>query len=171
MVLRMQQFMSFRDEMRERGLEPSSRLVTVQTIESDKKRLGLDVERANEKVIWVRTVRLANGAPALLFDHYFPAHRCGFLLSERLDAADLSLRQLLEAHGIVPSTSSGELRAVRLDRVEAELLESREGEPVMEITTRTAGSDGKTFEYARSVIRSDRYALLVQSDWTTHVGS
>jgi GntR family transcriptional regulator len=170
MVLRMQQFVSFRDEMRERGLEPSSRLVAVQAIPNDRERLGLDVEHPGERVIWVRTVRLANDAPALLFDHYFPARRCGFLMREPLDAPDLSLRQLLEAHGIVPFASSGEVRAARLDCDEAELLECEKAEPVIEITTRTADPNGRTFEFARSLIRSDRYALLLQSDWTTTSG-
>lgn len=166
LVLRMEQFLSFRDEMRERGLEPSARLVSIQEIGRGRRVYDLDFDHPREKVIWVRTLRLANSRPAILFDHYFPAGRCGFLLSERLDVPDLSLHELLESHGLAASGSSGEVRAAKIDPVEAELLELLPGEAVIEVATRTADRVGRTFEYARSLVRTDRYALLLQSDWS-----
>ncbi len=164
MILRMQQFMSFHDEMIERGLEPSSRLVWVKSV-SRRRDLELDFDKATEKAIWIRTLRLANGRAAVLFDHFFPASRCGFLLHEPLDLPDLSLRRVLASHGIMPASSSGEIRAAKVDAQEAELLEMSLDSAVVEIITRTADQDGRSFEHARSLVRPDRYALLLQSDW------
>ena len=72
MVLGMQQYLSFRDEMRERGLEPSSRLVSIQEIDRGRHIFDLDFEDAREKVIWVRTLRLGQLAPGAPVRPLFP---------------------------------------------------------------------------------------------------
>lgn len=109
-----------------------------------------------------------NGRAALLFGHYFPAVRCDFLQHEQLDLPDLSLRRVLSSYGIVPASSSGEIRAAKVNAREAQLLELPLDSAIVEIVTGTADSDGRMFGHARSLIRPDRYALLLQSDWALH---
>ena len=87
------------------------------------------------------------------------------MFDERIDVPDLSLHQLLESYGLRAAASTGEIRATKLDPEEAKLLELLPGEPVVEVTTRTADRDGRSFEYARSLIRPGSYALLLQSEW------
>jgi GntR family transcriptional regulator len=165
MILRMQHFMSLSEEMRERGVEPSSRLLGLEVLGKDDSDVGLDLDEGGDAVISVRTLRMADGSPVVLFEHRFPKSLCGFLLDEELDTSHLSIHEIMTRHGIVPSNATGEVTATVAGAAEAQLLELEPGAALIEMTTRVSDAGGRVVEWSRALVRTDRYALVLESDW------
>lgn len=168
MMLRMERFLSFSDDMRERNLEPSSRLVNVELADASALPEAVSREFDSLRLIHVATLRLADGRPVVVFDHYFPADRFHFLMSERLDAPDLSFHDLIvRRHGIRYARADGEIAAVILSDAEADLLDCGDHRPypTVELRTRSYDENDVLIEYSRAVVRTDRYALTFASDW------
>jgi DNA-binding GntR family transcriptional regulator len=168
MMLRMERFLSFSDDMRERGLEPTSRLLNVELTDGAILPDAVAREFGSVRLIHVATLRFADGRPVVVFDHYFPADRFQFLMSERLDASDLSFHELIvRRHGISYARADGEISAVVLSDAEADLLDCGHDRPVptVELRTRSYDENDVLIEYSRAVVRTDRYALTFASDW------
>jgi GntR family transcriptional regulator len=169
MVLRMERFLSFSEDLRERGARHESRLLGVETV-SGAELVALELPPAG--VIRVSTLRLADDQPVVVFEHNFPADRCAFLLDERLDDPDLSFYNLVvRKHGIVYTHAVGEISAVVVTPVEAELLELPPGAPVVELRTRTYDDRDRLVEYSRAVLRADRYGLVFGTEWRAPAGA
>jgi GntR family transcriptional regulator len=168
MLLRMERFLSFSDDLRRRGLQPGSRLIGVKVIDTGDVPEELALEFGSRQLIDIVTVRLAAGRPVVIFNHQFPADRFGFLLDEPLDDPELSFYELIvRRHGITYSNAAGEITAVEATDDEAQLLEIPSSGPraLIELRTRTYDDQGLLVEYSRAVVRTDRYALTFGSDW------
>lgn len=168
MILLMERFLSFSDDLRDRGLRPGARLLGVDFTDGSALPDGVASEFGVARFIQISTLRLAAGCPVVVFNHLFPADRFSFLLDEELDDPELSFYQLIvRKHGIKYARATGEIAAVEATSVERELLELRPDGPrsLIELRTRTYDEDGVLMEYSRAVLRSDRYALTFGSDW------
>jgi GntR family transcriptional regulator len=168
MVLRMERFLSFSDDLRDRGLQPGSRLLSVGLADASVLPEAVAREFGAARFIHVSTLRLAAGRPVVVFNHQFPADRFSFLLSEELDDPELSFYQLIvRKNGIAYARAVGEIAAVEATDDEVELLELRPDGPrsLIELRTRTYDDEGVLMEYSRAVVRTDRYALTFGSDW------
>jgi GntR family transcriptional regulator len=165
MVLKMEHFYSLSADLRERGVRPSRQLLEVRCLTSSRELAHHVAEMAEGPVIRIHEVRLANERPVVVFEYYYPADLCGFLLDAPLDDPQLSLTDLMTSHGVDFARATGEINAATVTDEEARLLELPQGAPVVEITSRTYNRSGRVVEYARSVIRTDRYPLELDSDW------
>jgi GntR family transcriptional regulator, N-acetylglucosamine utilization regulator len=171
MVLRMERFLSFSDDLRERGIAHESRLIEVEETGREALPDAVAFELPKAGVIRIRTLRLADDQPVLVFEHNFPADRCAFLLDERLDDPQLSFYDLVvRRHGISYARAVGEISAVIAADAEARLLELPDGAPVTELRTRTYDERDRLVEYSRAVLRADRYRLVFGTDWRTAAG-
>jgi GntR family transcriptional regulator len=168
MILRMERFLSFSDDLRDRGLRPGSRLLDVSLTDLSQVPEAVAREFDASQLISISTLRLAADRPVVVFRHLFPAERFKFLLDERLDDPDLSFYELIvRKHGIRYARATGEIAAVEATPQEREFLELSDGAPssLIELRTRTYDDDGMLMEYSRAVVRSDRYALTFSTDW------
>jgi GntR family transcriptional regulator len=166
MMLRMERFLSFSEDLRERGIRHRCQLLSVKTTDGSELPAGLALELPNGGVIQVSTLRFADEQPVVVFEHNFPAERCAFLLDERLDDPSLSFYDLVvRKHGLVYARAVGEISAVIVTPAEAELLELRPGAPVTELWTRTYDDRDRLVEYSRAVVRADRYSLVFGTEW------
>ena len=166
-VLRMRGLLSFRADLIARGVHPRRHVLDVERTTLPVQGRGFAPELGDQDVVHVHEVRLADDRPVVVFDHYFPHDLFQFLLDEA-DAVrdpDGSLRDLVNARGITYARAVGEVNATLASRHEAELLELPADSPVVEITTKTFDPSGRVVEYSRGIIRTDRYALILASDW------
>jgi GntR family transcriptional regulator len=155
------QMTSFTQDMELRGWHPSARLVRSDIVPADEKfsvRMGLP---ENSKVFVLTRIRLADGQPIALQTAYIPAR-----LVPNLDSFDLStgsLYELLEKeYGLRPARASESWEAGIVSDIEAELLEVTAGSPAFRVERLTSDSSGHRIELVQSVIRGDRYRLVLQ---------
>lgn len=151
---------SFSEEMRARGLEPSSRVLekrfSVASAQETEK-LGL---KNQEPVLRLCRLRLANEIPMALETSCLACWMCPGILEK--DWSRLSLYQVLENECRIRLGWADEvLEASRPKAEEACLLEIAKSKPVLVATRVVYTMEGKPIEYVRSVYRGDRYRMLI----------
>jgi GntR family transcriptional regulator len=120
---------------------------------------GLGVQE-DEPVFHLRRLRLAAGDPMGVQTAYIPV-----ALVPRIEAYDFTQASLYDVlatqYNLVPATAHETHFAFAVGAEDAPLLRIPEGTPVMgtELVARLA--DGRALEYVRSVMRADRYKIVL----------
>ena len=147
--------LSFTDEMRRKGREPSSRIV------EHRERTATDAERArlgSDAVVVVRRVRLADDEPVALETAVFPAHVASAF---EADISGDSLFAALQEAGTVPTAGRAALFAEAATAEDARLLETKKGEPLLVERRLIRDQDGEPLELTESRYVGSRYGLDV----------
>jgi len=151
-------FGSFTEDIRQRGMTPSSRVVEFTTIPADKEmqeHLGLQPE---DVCIKLTRVRLANNEPVAIEIVLIPK-----LLVPGIENEDLEKGSLYEIlsrrYGLHPSWSEGIFEAAPADRWQAELLGLKPGVPVLIVHRVTFDKNYVPLEWVDSFYRADRFSF------------
>lgn len=153
--------LSFTADMVTRGLKPASTLLSTQLMPAGEE-IAARLEIGAADPVWeVRRLRKADGEPMGLQVAYLPARVCPDLSTDRLQTGSL-YALLREQFGIVPRHASETYIAVELQKEEARLLGVSEGSAGLAVERVTRDSAGRIFEFVRSVMRGDRYQLLLE---------
>ena len=151
---------SFTEDMRQRGLSPSTRPLGVHAEPASKRvaralDLGIDT-----RVVVVERLRLADGVPMALERSHL-AYEVGVpLLDEDLSG---SLYDVIEnKFGIQLARARQTLEPVSATANEAEILEVEEGAPLLALERTSFSSLGRPIEFVRSLYRGDRYKFVVE---------
>ncbi|GIG90443.1 GntR family transcriptional regulator [Plantactinospora endophytica] len=147
---------SFTEDMRSRGLRPSSRLVAIEEVAaSPEVALDLGVE-ADTPVIRLERLRFADDEPMCLEDAHLPAR-----FQRILDGADLegSLHEVLAQAGVVVAAARRRVRAVPAPSRDAQLLGLPEHAPALEIVDVFYDGNRRPAQRSRSRYRHDRYEV------------
>ena len=167
-VVKRPQLNSFSEEMRARGLVPSSRLLGVVTVAAGAK-LAQKLElMPGSPLLQIRRLRLASEQPMALETSYLAQGRLPGL--EVADLGSGSLYELLQKRcGVQIRSAVQRLHATVLNEEEARLLEVPAFSPSLLIERTTLSSRGEPIEFAKSLYRGDRYRfeLSVVRDITT----
>lgn len=149
----------FTEDMRQRGLMPSSRLVALRRERAPAAvALALGVESRAE-VFFLERLRLADGAPMAYETNRLPVALCPQL--DDYDLATNALYHILETqYGIWLSSADEVLEAVGASRRVAQLLEVKTGAPLLAVTRTVYAEDNRVIEYAQSFYRADRYQAV-----------
>lgn len=161
--LGLQYLTSFSEDMRRRGLEPSSRILSVEVVEADpatSAALGLTVDR---RVTDLRRIRYANGQPLSLEFVLVPYRVLPDLADDVREAVQggrittFSLYERMERSGIVLHRARQTVEAAAATAEHARLLKAREGSPLLLLTRLTYDATGRAVEMVRAWYRGDRY--------------
>ena len=158
---------SFTGEMRSHGLVPASKVLEQSIVPSTRDvAIALTIEPGTS-VFRLRRLRLADGQPMGIQTAYLPSHLVPGIGETTF--GDASLYDVLQTrYGLHPA-SARETYCVRLiRRDEAELLRVPVRSPAMTAERITLLSDGQPFEFVQSVMRGDRYKIVV--DLTKYPG-
>ena len=152
-------FMSFTEEMRARGLEPSSKILEFKSEIADAAvSAQLDL-RLGAQVILLKRIRLANGEPMALERCYLPYERFSHLL--KFDLTKRSLYEILEQEFETrPTVCEETVEAIALDTVEARELNCKRNAPALLVTRVTRDVRGVLIEAEQTLYRSDRYRMV-----------
>lgn len=153
---------SFHEDMRRRGLEPSSTLLWWDTVVADVALAGSLEMPGGERVLRVCRVRLADGEPMTLETLHVPAARVPGMTGDDLDG-DASYYELLATRfGRRVSSGVQSVAPVVLGATEAGHLGVTAGVPALSFV-RTSRDDRKeVVERVESVARGDRYLIEME---------
>ena len=146
---------SFTEDMRARGLEPSSKVLRFEKITPP-----MDIARdlmisPEEEVFFVVRIRNADAQPMAIERTYIPVK-----IYPQLDEQQLmgSLYALIEttSHQKIGNAIQ-QMEAAIVSKEDSKLLQIHQTAPVLIIKRTSYLSDGKPFELVRSTYRADRY--------------
>ncbi|HEX2916609.1 MAG TPA: GntR family transcriptional regulator [Chloroflexia bacterium] len=155
-------FYSFARDMAAQGLEPTSKLLSLEEIEPDEETvlvMGLPEETSN--ITHLRRLRMVNNEPLLIEDSYLALPPTVDLKAH--DWRIMPLYNVLETqYGIKVERAEEFLEPCILGEEEADLLESVPGAPAFRVERLTYDRDSHLFERRISLIRGDRYRFHIE---------
>jgi GntR family transcriptional regulator len=148
---------SFGEEMRRRGMEPSSKVLVAEEVPATSDIADALELLPGELVFYLHRVRYADGEPMAIEQTWLPSRLAPGLFE---GGAPDSIYGELRLRGLDPDWGEDTVAAAEVDAQDAELLGLRTGRAVLRLTRRTfAGEIACT--YSRSSYRADRYVLWV----------
>ena len=156
-----QKLQSFEEEMRQRGLVPSTRVLRLALIDGDSRSCDALGIPEGDRVILLERLRFANGEPIVWVETYLPYQRFPRLLA--VDFERQSLYRELEHTYLVPvERVVREIEAVNATAREAELLEIQKNAALCFVKTIAYDYDGVPVEYSRAHYSGDRNRFSVE---------
>jgi GntR family transcriptional regulator len=149
---------SFTEDMRERGVSVTSKVLEAGWIDPDPRTQADLALTPTSRAIRVVRVRLGDGVPMALEKVTLPS-RCSFLLD--CDLAASSLHQLLLDHDIVPTEATGDLVAAGADADDAKNLKVRKGSPLLVERRTIVDQNGRRIERTETRYVGSKYVFDV----------
>jgi len=152
---------SFSEEMRRHRLAASSRVIEKFTTNAGGRMAeALDLH-AGEPVLVLKRLRMADAQPMGIQTAHIPLELAPGLAEADLE--NLSLYELLRnRYGLQPAKARETYFAVPAEPMPAVLLGVSPGSPVFAVERVTFLASGKPFEFVRSVMRGDRYSIILE---------
>jgi GntR family transcriptional regulator len=156
---------SFTDEMRSRGIHPTSKVLKQDVIKAEadvaeKLRVAED-----SQVMRLKRLRLADGEPMGIQTAYL-----SLSLAPKIDEEDFTDRSLYEVlerkYNLWPARAHESYVAVLLGRDEAKLLKVAAASPALSAERVSYLTSGQPLELTYSIMRGDRYKIVL--DLTRH---
>lgn len=151
---------SFTEDMRQRGMAPSTRLLGMKQIhpsEHAARELGIFVE---DTVFVVERLRLADEKPMAYECCHLPSRRFPDLVESDVRG---SLYQLFKnKFGITLARARQSLEGTIASQRETELLKVGRGVPLLLLERTTLDENDQAIEFVKSLYRADRYKFHVQ---------
>jgi len=146
--------------LRDQGFTAGSRVVSVAVTPAEPdaaEALGLGAE---DFVVDLVRIRLADGAPISLERAVLPAALVPGLPERELSG---SLYELLDReYGIRPGEAVEHIEVVAAGESEASILDIEPGSPLLLVNRTTVDAEGRPFEYSRDLFRADRTRISVR---------
>jgi len=157
----MVRIISFTEDMRQRGFEPSTRVLSARLVPASKdiaERLQIPT---GEPLACVERLRLADGEPMSIEKSYLVNRYCPDILQH--DYARQPLREILEQdYNIRLVNAKQVIRAIPTPTNLAEFLEVRPRSPLLFIERVSYSQNNLPIEFLRIFYRADRYSLFVE---------
>jgi GntR family transcriptional regulator len=151
---------SFTGEMRTHGLTARSRVLDHGVLPAPEDVAAALGVAPQTPVFRLHRLRLADGAPMGLQTAYLEARLVPGI--EKLTFEDASLYKILaEQYGLHAAGARETHRAVLVTNDEAALLRVPSGSPALAAERLTSLADGRPLEYVVSVMRGDRYRIVL----------
>lgn len=161
MNVQTRQLLGFTEDMRQRGLKASSRVVSFRRQRPEAATAARLQLGEGEEAFELTRLRLADRIPMAYEICFLPVRLCPPL--KRVDVERGSLYQTLEqTYGVRLGHADEVLEAACATKREAELLSIRPGAPVLVVERTVYDLDNKPVEVVRSVYRGDRYQATIR---------
>jgi GntR family transcriptional regulator len=150
--------LGFTEIIENKGMEPSSSLISQSVIIPDKYLCEKLQITENEKVIFTQRLRLADKEIINLEESYVPYSLCPKLLEA--DLSGESIYKLLTDEGYKLSKAEQEVQAILSDNKLCELLQMKVDEPILKRKRLTYSKD-TPIEYSLNYYKGDVYTMVM----------
>lgn len=151
--------LSFSEEMSNSGSRPSSKVLSFSIVPADVNTAEALRIKAQDNVISLRRLRLADEIAMAIEWSHIPVHFCPDLLGT-FDARTSLYATLAERYGLEIAITEEVAEAAVANAEEARLLEIRKASAVFRLARTSYLRDGRPVEYVNSIYRGDRYRIV-----------
>ena len=146
---------SFNNEMRKKGLRPSTKILSLEVADSEEKVSEALRLKAGSRVIKLSRLRFADDEPIVFVVTYLPYDKCPAIMTKNLETE--SMYEILENDCKLPISSAvRSLESILAGEFEAKLLEIEKGSPIQYFESIAYLSDGTPIEFSLAKYRGDR---------------
>jgi len=153
-------FTSFTDDIRSRGYQPSSRVLTQELIYVDEQLQRVIKVKPDELVLHLVRLRMADNLPVAIQSSYLPSHLVPGLEKEDLNNKSL-FAVLNQEYYIYPYWTEAEVEAVSATSEEAHQLGLKPHDPLLVVRGLTFTESFEIVESVRTAYRSKGLALYI----------
>lgn len=154
---------SFTEDMLQRGLKPSSKVLGVTVISSPLKVMNNLILDKGEKVVKIHRLRLANGEPMAIQTSYFPHKLCPNIQNIQKQNLTQSLTIILrDRYNLHLVKAVQSLYPSLADDYKSKMLRIKKSAPVLIVERTSYLPNNQPAEFLESVYRGDRYEFLVE---------
>lgn len=153
-------FTSFSEDMRQRGMKPSSRILVQEVVTVDETTQNLLRLTPREKYVHLLRLRLADGRPMALQNSYIPCRIAPGLENE--DLTNKSLFEVLrDTFYVHPAWTEAEVQALTASSEEQHWLGIKPNDPVLVVHGLTFTDSFETVESVRTAYPGTGMALYI----------
>jgi GntR family transcriptional regulator len=153
-------FTSFSEDMKSRGLKPSSKVVTQELSRVNEKLQKVLKLKTDEMAIHIVRIRMADDQPVALQSTYLPASLCPGLESQDLSSTSL-YSILLEKYYVHPAWTEAKVEVSAATEEEAGFLQIEKNDPVLIIKGLTFTDSFEIIESVLTVYRGKDLSLYI----------
>lgn len=149
-------FVSFSEEIREKGMKPTSKILKAEKVIVTNKKLVETLQIAlGESAYRIKRVRLADGVPLAIEDTHIPADNAPGLLEQDLKTSLYEIFKNVYEKPVVRADSA--VSPILLDKEQAAILKAPVNTPSLMFTLTAFDMRGRIMEHCISVKRGDKY--------------
>lgn len=149
-------FVSFSEEIREKGMKPTSKILKAEKVIVTNKKLAETLQIAlGESAYRIKRVRLADGVPLAIEDTHIPADNAPGLLEQDLKTSLYEIFKNVYEKPVVRADSA--VSPILLDKEQAAILKAPVNTPSLMFTLTAFDMRGRIMEHCISVKRGDKY--------------
>lgn len=149
-------FVSFSEEIKEKGMKPSSQILKAEKVQVSEKKLAEILQiPVGDYAYRIKRVRLAEGVPLSVEDTHIPCDNAPGLLDQNLKGSLYEIFKEIYERPVVKADSS--ISPILLDKDQAQVLKAPVNTPSLMFTLTAFDMRGQTMEHCISVKRGDKY--------------
>lgn len=149
-------FVSFSEEIREKGMKPTSKILKAEKVTVTNKKLAEVLQIAvGDSAYRIKRVRLADGVPLAIEDTHVPCENAPGLLDQELKNSLYAIFKDTYERPVVRADSV--VSPILLDKEQAHDLKAPVNMPSLMFTLTAFDVRGRTMEHCVSVKRGDKY--------------
>jgi GntR family transcriptional regulator len=149
-------FVSFSEEIKEKGMKPSSQILKAEKVQVNDKKLAEVLQiSVGDFAYRIKRVRLADGTPLSVEDTHIPCENAPGLLEQNLKGSLYEIFKEVYERPVVKADSS--ISPILLDKDQAQVLKAQVNTPSLMFTLTAFDMRGRTMEHCISVKRGDKY--------------
>lgn len=149
-------FVSFSEEIREKGMKPASKILKAEKVVVTNKKLAEVLQIAvGDSAYRIKRVRMADGVPLAIEDTHVPCENAPGLLDQELNNSLYAIFKETYERPVVRADSA--VSPILLDKEQANDLKAPVNTPSLMVTLTAFDGRGRTMEHCISVKRGDKY--------------
>jgi GntR family transcriptional regulator len=149
-------FISFSEEIKEKGMKPSSQLMKAENVQVNDKKLAEILQiSVGDYAYRIKRVRLADSTPLSIEDTHIPCENAPGLLDHNLKGSLYEIFKEVYERPVIKADST--ISPILLDKDQASALKAPINTPSLMFTLTAFDMRGRTMEHCISIKRGDKY--------------
>jgi GntR family transcriptional regulator len=149
-------FVSFSEEIREKGMKPTSKIIKAEKVQVSEKKLAEILQiPVGDFAYRIKRVRLADGVPLAIEDTHIPCDNAPGLLDQELKGSLYGIFR--DAYERPVHKADSTISPLLLNKEQAGLLQAPVNTPSLMFTLTAFDKRGVTMEHCISITRGDKY--------------